>query len=117
MALIYGVVAQYEITAADTYEDAYTVPANNRFVGQIIVANTSTTNNRTFRLAVRANGDVIAAKHFLAYDIVLTPGEIAVFGGLTLSDTDVVTVRSDNSSTTIGDGVIVHLYGEIDDNV
>lgn len=114
MALRYRQIEAKAISVADTNETFYTVAASNRVVGQVIVANTSTTNNRTFRLAVVASGDTLGAEHYLAYDITLTPGETATYSGLTLGEGDSITVRSDSASTTAGTGIVFQLYGELD---
>lgn len=118
MALVYKLITAKAIDAADTDETMYTVASSQRVVGQVIAANTSDSNNRTFRLAVVESGGTLGSEHYLAYDITLTPGEIVTFSGLTLGEGDEITVRSDAiSSSTPGTGMTFHLYGELDDNV
>ena len=117
MSLVYQKIASKTIAVADTDETFYTVSASQRVVGQIIASNTSTTQNRNFRLAVVENGGSLSADHFLAFDIILTPGEIVTISGLTLGAGDFVVVRSDAISSTAGTGMTFQLYGELDDNV
>ena len=119
MSLVYSQIAASGSIAADTDETLYTVPTSNRVVGQLLVTNTSSVANRTFRLAVRGNGgDALAAKHYIAYDVTLTPGEVVSFSGVTLEAGDIIMARSDAiSNTTAGTGIIFQLYGELDNNV
>jgi len=113
MPLSYGQVAAKSITAANTDETFYTVPASTSVVGQLIVTNTSTSVNRTFRLAITSGGGAATAKDYLAYDITLVPQEAWVLQGLTLNATDIIRVRSDATSSTAGTGIIFQLYGEV----
>lgn len=113
MPLAYKQIAVKSIAVADTEESMYTVPASTEIVGWIAVANTSTTTNRTFRLAIVAGGGAAAAEDFIAYDVTLTPGETWDVTGLTLEATDEIRVESDATSSTAGTGIIFHLYGEI----
>jgi len=112
MSLSYKQIANHAISAANTEETFYTVPASTEVVGQVIVTNTSTSNNRTFRLAVISGGGATSAADYLAYDIALVPGESWVVAGLTLAATDVLRVESDATSTTAGTGIVFQLYGE-----
>lgn len=112
MALDYKQFAAKAITAANTEESLYVVPASTKVVAQVIVSNTSTSSNRTFRLAVVAAGGAAAAKDFLAYDVTLTPGETWVVSGLTLKAAYELRVQSSATSTTAGTGIIFHVYGE-----
>jgi hypothetical protein len=112
MALAYGQWAAKTISAANTEESAYVVAAATKIVGQIIVANTSTSNNRTFRLAIVSGGGSAAAKDYLAYDVTIVPGETVTYSGLTLNAADEIRVQSNATSTTAGTGVIFQIYGE-----
>lgn len=113
MALVYRQIAAKIIVAANTEESMYVVPASTVAIGQVIVANTSTTNNRTFRFAVVSGGGIAGAKDFLAFDISLVPGETWVVTGLTLAAADEIRVRSDATSSTAGTGLVFQFYGEI----
>jgi hypothetical protein len=111
MALAYTQVAAKALTAANTEESMYVVPASTAVVGWIGVFNTGT-GNRTFRLAIVSGGGSAGAADYVAYDVSLTPGESWDITGLTLAATDEIRVESDATSTTAGTGVIFHLYGE-----
>jgi len=113
MPLVYGQIAAKAITVADTDEVLYTVPAATDYVvGQVIVTNTST-NNRTFRLAVTSGGGAASAEDYLAYDVTLTPQEVWSLSGITITENDVIRVRSDATSSTAGTGIIFQIYGEL----
>lgn len=109
----YKQVAKRAIVAANTEESLYVVPALSAVIGQLIAANTSTSNNRTFRVAVVSGGGSATAGDFLAYDVTITPGETWVLGGLTLNAADEIRVQSNATSTTAGTGIIFQLYGEL----
>lgn len=115
MSLVYNKIASYAINAADTDETMYTVAATQRVVGQLIITNTSTANNRTFRVAIVGNGDTLGPEHYHWYDATLTPEESITLQGLTLGEGDSIVVRSDAvSDVTPGTGMVFHLYGELD---
>lgn len=109
----YKQIAKRAIAAANTEESLYVVPALSAVVGQLIAANTSTSNNRSFRVAVVSGGGSAGAADFLAYDVTITPGETWVLGGLTLNAADEVRVQSNATSTTAGTGIIFQIYGEL----
>lgn len=113
MALSYSQVATKTISSANTEESMYVVPSGKTVIGQIIVANTSTTNNRKFRLAIVSGGGSAGAADFLAYDVTLTPGETWTVTGITITASDEIRVQSDATSSTAGTGIVYQLYGEI----
>lgn len=117
MSLIYGQIAAYVNTTAGLNQTAYTVPASNRFVGQIIVVNTSPSTSRSYRLAILKSGDSIGAEHYVAYDAELLPQESTTVTGVTLGAGDQVILYSDFLATTAGTGIVLQMYGELDDNV
>lgn len=112
MALAYQQIFAFSLAAGSTLYTPYTVPASTKVIGQILVANTSTTNNRTFRLAIVSGGGTAIAEDYLAYDITLVPGEIWQVTGLTLNAADEIKVRGDASSSSEGTGIIFQMYGE-----
>lgn len=75
--------------------DLYTVPsATQAIVSSIAIANITTTA-ATFRIAVRPAGAAVAAQHWIAYDVSLGGADsVTLTLGITLSATDVLTVRS-----------------------
>lgn len=111
--LTYKQVAKHAIAAANTEESLYVVPASTMVVGQIVVANTSTSSNRAFRVAIVSGGGSAGAADFIAYDSPLVPGECWTFSGVTLNAGDEVRVQSDATSTTAGTGCIFQIYGEV----
>ena len=118
MSLVYKKIASYAINAADSNETMYTVASGERVVGQLMITNTSTTNNRTVRVATVGNGDTLGPEHYHYYDATLTPEETITLQGLTLGAGDAIVVRSDAiSDVTPGTGIVFHLFGELDDNV
>jgi hypothetical protein len=97
MAQAYKVLGQENPSAAsDT--TLYTVPAStDSVISTITVANLGT--GGTFRIAIRPAGASIVNKHYMAYEVVLNANETITFTlGITLTATDVITVRASNTS-------------------
>lgn len=100
MALVYKVLGQVAPTA-NTATTLYTVPvSNSAIISTVSVCNQSATAT-TFRLAVRPGGATLDPKHYLNYDTSL-PGNdsITVTIGMTLAQTDVVTVYAGSSTVS-----------------
>jgi guanyl-specific ribonuclease Sa len=78
--------------AATTDTAIYTVPAStSASVASIVVCNTSTTTSTTFRLAVKANADTLAAKNYLVYEQTIDPKEtVTLTLGISLGTGDSV---------------------------
>lgn len=94
MATAYKVLGQTQPSAA-TATTVYTVPAASSAVIASINACNLGGYPTTFRVAVRPNGEAIANKHYIAYDMSIAPQEtIPVQIGVTLDPTDVITVES-----------------------
>ena len=85
--------------SATTDTTLYTVPAATQAViSTITVCNRSSTA-ATFRIAVRPDGAAIANQHYLVFDAALGANETtALTLGITLGDTDVVTVRGSTAN-------------------
>jgi hypothetical protein len=98
MATAYKVLGQSS-PAATTNTNIYTVPSNtNAVVSTIIIANRSTIS-AIYRIAVRPSGATIANQHYIAYDITIGPSDSTTITlGITLSQTDVITVYSSNTN-------------------
>jgi len=91
MPTVYKVLGQ-SAPSATTNTDLYTVPTGNAVVSTIVVANRSS-STATYRIAVRPGGAAIANQHYIAYDVVVGASDsTALTLGLTLTNTDVVTV-------------------------
>lgn len=98
MATSYKVLGQVN-PAATTATTAYTVAAaTEAIVSSIVVANQAATAG-TYRIAVRENGDTLAAKHYLAYDISLPANTTDTLTlGVTMNATDVITVYASSAN-------------------
>jgi hypothetical protein len=100
MTTVYKVLGQSYPTA-QTATTLYTVPAaNNAVVSTLNICNLATSNG-TFRIAVRPGGASLANSHYLAYDTPIAASDsIAMTMGITLGNTDVVTVYSFTGNMT-----------------
>jgi hypothetical protein len=80
--------------AANTDSDVYTVPsAKEAVISTITVCNQGA--DTQFRIAVRPAGASIIKEHYIVYDAdIKTKETIGLTFGITLSATDVVTVRA-----------------------
>ena len=97
MATSYKVLGQVN-PAATTATTAYTVPvATEAIVSSIVVANQAATAG-TYRVAVRPDGDTLAAEHYLAYDSSLPANTSDTLTlGVTMDATDVITVYASST--------------------
>jgi hypothetical protein len=98
MPTTYKVLGQ-SAPSATTDTTLYTVPASTQTVASSIsICNRSATGG-TFRLAIRPAGESIANKHYISYDTVV-PGNdsIHLTIGITMGNTDVVTVYANNTN-------------------
>lgn len=99
MATTYKILGQSE--PADTSNaDLYTVPASTEaIVSTIVVMNTSAAE-ANFRIFVREDGAAAGTENAIAYDSPIDANAQAAFTlGLTLSATDVITVRSSSGGS------------------
>lgn len=98
MAINYKVLGQSKPSAA-TATTLYTVPAgagNYAVVSTINIANI-TADGDAVRIAVRPGGASLSDEHYIVYNNALLPYESQSFTiGITLAQTDVVTVYSEN---------------------
>lgn len=96
MPTAYKVLGQNAATP-NTYTSLYTVPAATQAVcSTLAVCNRGVTS--TFRIAVRPAGATLANQHFLIYDSAISQGDsVFLTLGVTLGNTDVVTVYSGNT--------------------
>lgn len=92
MATNYLVLGQ-AAPSATTATTLYTVPASTQAVVSTIVVCNRGTSSATFRVAARPDGAALANQHYLFYDVQIDPNAtIPVTVGVTLGDTDVLTV-------------------------
>ena len=76
--------------------------ANGTVVSTINVCNTSATAD-TVRIAVRPAGATLANQHYVAYNLTIPANSQYTFtGGVTLANTDVITIYSTNGTTAFG---------------
>jgi len=102
MAYAYKVLGQ-SAPSATTATDVYTVGSGKQaIVSTITVANRSATA-RTYRIAVRPAGAVLANQHYIAYDVTVAASDsTALTLGITLTATDVVTVYASTTDLSFG---------------
>lgn len=94
----YKVLAQ-SAPAATTATTLYTATSAT-IVSTINAANIGGAAD-TIRIAVRPAGAALANQHYLAYGVQVPPGAIFTFtGGITLANTDVITVYSTTGTTS-----------------
>jgi glucose-6-phosphate dehydrogenase assembly protein OpcA len=81
--------------SATTDTDIYTVPTlKDAIISTIVIANRNS-SARLFRIAVRPAGDTLQDKHYVAFDTTVAGGDATTLTlGITLSATDVITIRS-----------------------
>lgn len=105
MATYYTVLGQ-TAPSATTDTTLYTSPSGVQTVVSTIVVCNRSASARTYRIAVRPVGATIANQHYLAYDVAIAANDsTALTLGITLSETDVITVRAstaDLSFTAFG---------------
>lgn len=98
MATEYKVLGQ-SAPSATTDTTLYAVPASTEaVVSTVFVCNRGTTA-ATFRIAVRPDGASLANQHYLFYDVnVGANATVPITTGITLGDTDVLTVRASTAN-------------------
>ena len=94
MALVYKVLGQSAATAS-TNTTLYTVPAStSTIINSVVVCNTNPSAT-TFRVAVRPNGEAIALKDYVAYEIPIARSATTELSlGITMDASDILTVYS-----------------------
>lgn len=105
MATTYKVLGQVK-PSATTNTTLYTVPSSTQTVcSTLTICNTSGTA-ATFRVAIRPDGAAISNEHYIIYGSTVAGNDtIFLTLGITLGDTDVVTVYS-----SAGD-LVYNLFG------
>ena len=100
MANTYKVLGQV-VPSATTATTAYTVPSATEAVVSTIVVCNRATSAGSYRIAIRPNGASLATSHYVAYDIAIAANDsTALTLGITLGDTDVVTVYASSADMT-----------------
>lgn len=99
MPTVYKILGQLD-PAADTNEDIYTVPVGTTAVTSTLAVANRSSLAKTYRVAVRPNGNAISNVHYIAYDVSLSGGDAVMMTiGMTLQANTVVTVRGQGELT------------------
>lgn len=100
MATTYKVLGQSAPSAA-TPVTLYTVPgATQAIVSTINVVNTGGASD-TVRIAIRPAGATLENKHYIVYDLSLSPTATFTYtSGATLATTDVITIYTANGTSS-----------------
>jgi hypothetical protein len=98
MATTYKVLGQSN-PSATTATTLYTVPSSTEaVVSTLVIANQAATSG-TYRIAVRPDGESLATKHYLAYDVSVPANSTHTYTlGLTVNATDVITIYASSAS-------------------
>ena len=100
MATTYKVLGQ-SAPSATTATTLYTVPSSTQAVVSTIAVCNRGSSNATFRIAIRPDGASLATSHYIAYDSAVTANNSTFITiGVTLGDTDVVTVYASTADLT-----------------
>ena len=101
MATAYKVLGQ-SAPAATTNTNVYTVPAaTEAVISTIVIANRAATAG-SFRLAVRPNGESIANKHYIAYDVPIAANDSTTLTlGITIDATDIITAYCSSANMSV----------------
>jgi glucose-6-phosphate dehydrogenase assembly protein OpcA len=100
MATTYKVLGQ-SAPSATTATTLYTVPSSTQAVVSTIAVCNRGGSSATFRVAIRPNGDALATSHYIAYDSAVTANNSTFITiGVTLGDTDVITVYASTADLT-----------------
>lgn len=98
MAIANKILGQANV-AANTDTTLYTVPASTQANVTIHVTNVGAVS-LAFRVALVPNGDVLALKHYIAYDASAPVGGIIQITALTLAAGDKIVVRSNGTTVS-----------------
>jgi hypothetical protein len=103
MPQTFKVLGQSNPTAF-TNTTLYTVPAATQAViSTITIANANTSANANYSIAIRPAGATLAAQHYITNNnVVQAVDSIALTLGLTLGNTDVVTVYTSLPNVSFG---------------
>jgi len=98
MATTYKVLAQ-SAPSATTATDIYTVPTSTSTVISTIVVANRAASSATYRIAVRPDGETLATKHYIAYDVTVGASDSTTITlGVTMDADDVITVYASTAN-------------------
>jgi len=100
MPTTYKVLGQ-AAPSATTATTLYTVPSSTQAVVSTIAVSNRAASSGTFRIAIRPNGATLANEHYIAYDSTVAANDSTFITiGITLGDTDVITVYASSADQT-----------------
>lgn len=95
-----GILGQ-EAPGPATSVDLYTVPADRRAVCSTLVICETASNLGTIRIHARPGGEAESTSNAIAYGVEIEPNSmVSLTMGITLAESDVVSVRSDVGAVT-----------------
>ena len=98
MATAYKVLGQSN-PSATTATTLYTVPSSTETVVSTITVCNQAGTAGTYRLAIRPDGESLAAKHYLAYDVAIAANSTHTYTiGATINAADVITVYASSAN-------------------
>ena len=101
MATSYKPLGQLDLTSS-SLTTLYTCPASTETVISTVVIANRASSADTFRLALRVDGDAIADKHYLAYDVPVAANDSTTLTlGITMEATDVMSVSAAGTASTL----------------
>ena len=95
MATTYKVLGQ-AAPAATTLTDLYIVPsATETVVSSLVITNRSSSLSANYRIAIAPNGETIASKHYIAFDVPMGAADSTILTlGMTVDSTDKILVQA-----------------------
>jgi|688.fasta_scaffold747947_2 hypothetical protein len=98
----FKIIAQANPASA-TYTNIFTASASAQYlISTVTIANLAAAEG-SYRIALRENGQTLSNKHFIAYDTAVPANDsIALTLGLTINDSDVLTVYASSASIAFG---------------
>jgi glucose-6-phosphate dehydrogenase assembly protein OpcA len=101
LATSYKPLGQLDLTDA-TLTTLYTCPSSTETVISTVILANRASSADTFRLAVRPDGEAIADKHYLAYDVPVAANDSTTLTlGITLEATDVLSVAAGGTASLV----------------
>ena len=102
MPTVYKVLGQSN-PSATTATTLYTVPSATQAIVSTITVCNQAASAGTYRVAIRPDGASLAAQHYIAYDVSIPANSTDTLTlGVTLGDTDVITVYASSASFSFG---------------
>ena len=101
LSTTYKVLGRIAPATANTLSTLYTVPSNTSAVVSTLSICNQTASAGTYTVAIRPGGATIAPKHYIAYNATVAAQDtIALTIGISLAQTDIVSVSASNTFTS-----------------